>query len=131
MSRRNNSIWCKSLVCKSSSVAFYQTRWCNKRILRKGYSVPTGFLMDWKLNWTSPCQMQYASETHLFSLSYLIFNPLQTLCVWLHARASACVCVHACVRACVCVCVCVCVWVGGRARGLKVTNCTNWTSPSL
>ena len=33
----------KSLVCKASSVASHQTRWHNKRILRKGYSVPRDF----------------------------------------------------------------------------------------
>ena len=42
MFQRNNRIWC--LVCKSSSVAsnqvIQQTRWYNKRISRKGYSVP-------------------------------------------------------------------------------------------
>ena len=44
---RNNRIWCKGLVCKSSSVAsiqvIWQTRRHNKRILRKGYSVPQDF----------------------------------------------------------------------------------------
>ena len=42
--RRNNRIWRKGLVCKASSVPSNQTRWYNKRILRKGYSIPRDFL---------------------------------------------------------------------------------------
>ena len=44
---RNNRIWRKGLVSKSSSVmsnqVLQQTRWYNKRILKKGYSVPRDF----------------------------------------------------------------------------------------
>ena len=46
----------KSLVCKSSNVAsnqvIWQTRWYNKRILKKGYSVPRDFswIENYKLN---------------------------------------------------------------------------------
>ena len=47
MFRRNNRIWLKYLVCKSSSVAsnqvIQQTSWHSKRILRKGYLVPRDF----------------------------------------------------------------------------------------
>ena len=47
MFRTNNRIWRKGLVCKSSSVAsnqvIWQTRWYNKRILIKDYSVPWDF----------------------------------------------------------------------------------------
>ena len=47
MSRRNNTILRKGLVCKSSTVAsnqvIQQTTWYNKRILRKGYSIPWDF----------------------------------------------------------------------------------------
>ena len=43
MFQRNNSAWHKILVCKASSVVSHQTRWYNKRILRKGYSVLRDF----------------------------------------------------------------------------------------
>ena len=45
-------IWRKGLVFKASSVAFNQTRRYNKRILRKGYSVPWDFacIENYKLN---------------------------------------------------------------------------------
>ena len=47
MFQRNNIIWRKGLVCKSSRVASNQViqrnRWYNKRILIKGYSVPQDF----------------------------------------------------------------------------------------
>ena len=53
MFRRNNRIWRKGLVCKSSSFAsnqvIKQTMWYNKRILRKGYSVPRYF--SWNENY--------------------------------------------------------------------------------
>ena len=41
--RRSNRSWLKGLVCKASSVASQQTRWYNKRMFRKGYSVPRDF----------------------------------------------------------------------------------------
>ena len=103
MSRRNNSFWCKGFVCKSSSVASYQTRWCNKRILRKGYSVPTGFLMDWKLQTVQTELAPLRSNMFLkptFSHSLTSFLTL--------SRLSVCECMRVCVCACVRVCVCVC-----------------------
>ena len=47
--RINNRIWLKGLVCKASSVAFRQSRWYNKIILTKGYSVPRDF--SWTENY--------------------------------------------------------------------------------
>ena len=40
---RNNRIWRKDLFFKASSVASHQTRWYNKKRIRKGYSVPRTF----------------------------------------------------------------------------------------
>ena len=52
--RRKNTIWRKGLVCKSysavSNLVIQQTRWYNKRILRKGYSVPQDFSWIFKLS---------------------------------------------------------------------------------
>ena len=54
---RDNRIWRKGLICKSSSIAsnqvIQQTRWYNKRILIKGYSVPSDFsrIENYKLFW--------------------------------------------------------------------------------
>ena len=63
---RNNRIWRKDLVCKSSRVASNQmiqrTRWYNKRILRKGYSVPPDF------SWTENCKLIRKTQVHLKSI---------------------------------------------------------------
>ena len=40
---QNNRFWQIGLVCKASSVASHQTRWHNKRILIKGYSILRDF----------------------------------------------------------------------------------------
>ena len=49
---RNSSFWQIGLVCKASSVVSHQTRWHNKRILIKDYSVSRDFpwIENHKLN---------------------------------------------------------------------------------
>ena len=42
--RRNNRIWQIGLVSKASNVTPHQTRWHNKKISVKGYSIPLDFL---------------------------------------------------------------------------------------
>ena len=73
--RRNNKVWCNGLGCKGSSVTSYQTRWYNKRILGKGYSVPRDF--SWIENY-KPIQR------HQKFFKYLL---LQKTCV--HRRSSS------------------------------------------
>ena len=62
MFRRNNRIWRKGLVCKSSIVAYITTRWYNKRILIKGYSVPGDF--SWIENYKLICHAK--RQNHVF-----------------------------------------------------------------
>ena len=55
MLRRKSRVWRKGLVFKASSFAFNQTRWYNKRILRKSYLVPQDFswIENYKLNYVA------------------------------------------------------------------------------
>ena len=81
MFRRNNRVWRKGLVCKSSNIAFnqviQQARWHNKKILIKGYSA-TRLFMDWKL------QTEVDFRTNFYALR--IANSILIL----HTKASFC-----------------------------------------
>ena len=59
MFRKNNRTWHKVLAYMSSCIASYQTRWYNKRILRKGYSFSGDFpwIKNYKLK--SFCQWKF------------------------------------------------------------------------
>ena len=39
MFRRNSRIWRKGFACKVSSILFHQSKWCNRKVLRKSFSV--------------------------------------------------------------------------------------------
>ena len=63
--RRNNRIWQIGLVCKASSVTPHQTRWYNKIISIKDYSIPLGFL------WIENCKLNFPRKyCHALNLEY-------------------------------------------------------------
>ena len=59
MFRKNNRIWHKGLACVSSSIKSYQTKWYNKRILRKGYSFSRDFSWIENSKLKSFCQWKF------------------------------------------------------------------------
>ena len=72
MFRRNNKVWHKGLVWKASNVASHQTRWYNKRILRKSYSVPREFSWIGITNWNNDLGIKRAVHS--------IFWPILSQC---------------------------------------------------
>ena len=70
MLRINNRIWRKGLVCKASSVASNQTRWYNKRILVKGYSVPRDFSWIENYNLNTWVYLLRCMVAHCFQIKF-------------------------------------------------------------
>ena len=83
MFRKNNRTWHKVLAYMSSCIASYQTRWYNKRILRKGYSFSGDFpwiknyklksFCQWKFLLTKFLSVRYPSTLGLFVLFFCLF----------------------------------------------------------
>ena len=83
MFRKNNRTWHKVLAYMSSCIASYQTRWYNKRILRKGYSFSGDFpwiknyklksFCQWKFLLTKFLSVRYPSTLGLFVSFFCLF----------------------------------------------------------
>ena len=101
MFQRNNRVLRKDLVCKSPTVAsnqvIHQTRWYNKRILRKDYSAPRDFswIENYKLNrdlYFSQlkkklnCGIGLLAQTRNFALMHLMktlyFSLFNLILIW-------------------------------------------------
>ena len=57
--RRNNRFWRKGLACKFSSISFHQSKWCNRKVLRKGFSVSQD------CSWTENYKLQ-TDDIHIY-----------------------------------------------------------------
>ena len=68
---RNSSFWQIGLVCKASSVVSHQTRWHNKRILIKDYSVSRDF--PWIENHKLNLQLHLLCDSSTFLFGLLQF----------------------------------------------------------